>query len=1124
MSRFASRFSLPLAFLLALAPPLAVWRATLYARPSAAPQTADEGALRTLAAEFFTRYAKEDVDAFMALWGAEAPERAARRQAAEKFFAAHDRVEVSGLTVGAVTAEGDRGRARVDLELQAVEAKTGKPAAGLGRMRRLLEFVREEGRWKVWRELSAAEDLGKSLLAAKTEEELAALLADREAALVAELPSTLNRLGTQQRTQGKLADALNAYRLAQKIAERIGDQKGLAQALTNVGVVERRQGNFAASVESQRRSLALFEAAGDKQGAARALNGLALAFHAQGDYHAALDAHRQSLALAEAAGSKEGVGISLNNLGLVHKELGDHAEALDYFQRSLALSEELNDREGIAAAMGNIGNVHRTLGDYDQALKFQQQALKIKEELGDRAGIANSLNDIGNFYRLRGDYAEALRHLERSWAMRLAIGDKGESGARTLNSIGHVHFEQGDYDRALAHYAEALALSEGQGDKDGITSSLYYVGRVHARRGDFSKALEHARRSLELARRTRSRASLLDAHLLAGEAHRGLRQFDRARLALQEAAAVSESLRAGFVTQETRASYFARLRDAHQQLIDLLMQMHKQSPGEGYAAEALQVAERARARSLLDALAEARADIRAGVDAALIERERTLQQRLNATAERQTRLLSGEHSAEQVAAVERELAGLADAYREVQAQLRRASPRYAALTQPRPLTPAEIQQQVVDRDTVLLQYALGEERSYLWAVTPDGLTSFELPKRAQVEAEARRVRDLLADAGRWAAGGGAGAEYESAARALSRMVFPDGLLERLAGKRLAVVADGALQYVPFGALPLPDAAAGGAWRDGGVKFLIADHEVVNLPSASTLSLLRGEAQQRPRAAKAVVVFADPVFDADDERVAAARKARGGAEQGRPGTSLAALPNGAGQGGPGPGDRQTEVSAPPRLSPQLARAARAAGVLRAGGQGLTRLPFSRREAQMILALAPSGQARGALDFEASRAAATGDRLADYRFVHFATHGLLNSDHPELSGVVLSLIDERGQAVDGFLRLNEVYNLRLRAELVVLSACQTALGREVRGEGVLGLVRGFMYAGSPRVAASLWKVDDRATAELMRRFYEAMLKGGLRPAAALRQAKLGMLREPRWRAPFYWAAFELQGEWR
>ena len=1120
MSRFTSCRSFWLTMAVSLPLLLLGYQEICPSRAGAA-QTPDEGALRPLAEEFYARYANEDLDGFISLWSASSPERAARQQAAEKFFASHEKVAVSDLTIRQVAVEGDRGKARVELGLNAVEAKTGKPASGAGRMRRVLEFVREGAGWKVWREASAAEDLAAALAAAKTEEERGALLAEQEAPLMAELPSALNRLGTQQRTQGKLADALNSHRLAGKIAEQIGDRTGLAYALTNIGVIERRQGDFAAAIESQRKSLALFEAAGDKQGAARAWNGIALSLYGQGDYHLALEAHQKSLALAESAGSKEGISISLNNLGLVHKELGNHALALEFYQKSLALSEGLNDREGIGAALANIGNIHRTLGDYEQALKFQGQALKIKEEIDDKPGVANSLNDIGNFYRLRGDYAKALEHLEKSWEMRRSMGDKGVSGARTLNSIGHVHFEQGDDEKALKHYNEALALSEAQGNKDGITSTLYYIGRVLARQGNFPRALEHGERALEPARQTNSRASLLDAHLLIGEARRGLKQFIEARRAFEEAAAVSESLRTGFATQETRASYFARLREAHEKLIDLLMQMHGQSPAAGHAATALHVAERARARSLLDALAEAQADIRAGVDPALVERERTLQQQLNARAERQTRLLGGKHTAEQAAAIEKEIAALAAAYREVQAEIRRASPRYAALTQPRPLTPAEIRQRVLDRDTALLQYALGEEKSYLWAVTPDALWSYELPKRAHVEAAARPVRDLLADTARWSQGETAEAEYERAALALSRMLLPDGLLARLRAKRLAVVADGMLQYIPFGALPVPERDAGGARRRGGTRFLIADHEIVKLPSASTLAVLRAETAGRARAAKTVAVFADPVFDARDERVALAARAGDGlaARRADDSATLTAVAVGRGQ------ETEQPPRPTPKLRPELARAAGATGIMREGGQGLTRLPFSRREAEMITTLVPAaGQARKALDFEASRGLATSDELANYRFVHFATHGILNSEHPELSGVVLSLIDERGRPVDGFLRLNEIYNLRLPAELVVLSACQTALGREVRGEGFLGLVRGFMYAGSPRVVASLWKVDDRATAELMRRFYEGMLGQNLRPAAALRRAKVEMLREERWRAPFQWAAFELQGEWK
>src|SRR5262249_41021362 len=194
------------------------------------------------------------------------------------------------------------------------------------------------------------------------------------------------------------------------------------------------------------------------------------------------------------------------------------------------------------------------------------------------------------------------------------------------------------------------------------------------------------------------------------------------------------------------------------------------------------------------------------------------------------------------------------------------------------------------------------------------------------------------------------------------------------------------------------------------------------------------------------------------------------------------------------------------------------------QGFMRLRFSRTEAEEIARFAASGATFKALDFEASRDTAMKPDLGDYRIVHFATHSLLDNEHPELSGVVLSLVDRNGQPQNGFLRLYDIYNLRLSAELVVLSACRTALGKEIKGEGLIGLTRGFLYAGAPRVAATLWEIDDRATAEAMKRFYQGLLDRGERPAEALRAAQMALWRTKGWDAPYYWAAFTLEGEWR
>jgi CHAT domain-containing protein len=279
---------------------------------------------------------------------------------------------------------------------------------------------------------------------------------------------------------------------------------------------------------------------------------------------------------------------------------------------------------------------------------------------------------------------------------------------------------------------------------------------------------------------------------------------------------------------------------------------------------------------------------------------------------------------------------------------------------------------------------------------------------------------------------------------------------------------------------------------------VVGHEVVSLPSASTLAVQRRELQGRKPAPNALAILADPVFTDGDGRVAS-NKTR----------APAAAPK-----------RFEEIAS----LRQLVHLAGDAGGQSEGPPNVPRLPYTRREAEQILAVSPSRANLEAVDFDASRATAMSPELGRYRYVHFATHGYIDSERPGLSALVLSLVGKDGKPQDGFLRANEIYNLSLPAELVVLSACQTGLGKEVRGEGVIGLTRGFMYAGAARVVVSLWNVNDRATSELMARFYAKMLKDGERPAAALRRAQVEMLSGGRWGSPYYWAAFTLQGEWR
>ena len=496
----------------------------------------------------------------------------------------------------------------------------------------------------------------------------------------------------------------------------------------------------------------------------------------------------------------------------------------------------------------------------------------------------------------------------------------------------------------------------------------------------------------------------------------------------------------------------------------------------------------------------------------MLDKENELQKKLDTKSVEQVRMLSEKYTDRQAAIIEKEIEELTSDLQSIKSRINAASPRFAGLIQTKPLTTQEIQKLLTD-DTLLLEYTLGEERSFLWLVTADDIKSFVLPNRVEIEKASRRVYELLTERNKKLKGeterqaqfrfDSADDEFQKAALDLSRILLGP-VAKSLGNKRLLIVSDGALQYIPFASLPMEVNESGlvkgeSSANKQALTPLILDHEIISLPSASTLAVLRREMVKRSPAPQTVAVLADPVFSKNDARVKA---------------NLTRTSNG-------------NIVAKNNLQePEIKFSTkRALYDLGLGEQtGIPRLPFSRREAEIIVAMAPANSWLKALDFKADRPMATSPELSKYRIVHFATHGLLNSSHPELSGLLFSLVNERGEPQNGFLPLQDIYNLKLNADLVVLSACQTGLGKEIKGEGLVGLTRGFMYAGSPRVVASLWKVDDAATAGLMEHFYKAILQDKQSPAAALRSAQIQMWKERNWRQPYFWAAFIIQGEWR
>jgi CHAT domain-containing protein/tetratricopeptide (TPR) repeat protein len=980
-----------------------------------------------------------------------------------------------------------------------IEARSAEKTAKTGRYGIKVEELREataEDKYRVAGEaiFREAERLQNGTLEAKRksiEKYNEALDLYRRAGALSGEARTLNHIGEVYWSLGEIQKALEMPNEALPLLRAIGDRRGEASTLSNIGAVYDLLGETQKALEKYNEALPLRRAVGDRRGEATTLNNIGMVHRSLGEMQKALEKYNEALPLLRAVGDRRGEAVTLNNIGAVYWPLGEMQKALEKYNEALLLRRAVGDRRGEANTINNIGVVYAALGETQKALQKYNEALLLYRVVGDRMGEANVVTNIGSVYRARGETQKALEKYNEALPILLAIGDRrGEATA--LINIGAVYRALGETQKALEKYNEALSLRRAAGDRRGEASTLSNIGAVYDLLGETQKALEKYNEALPIWREVGDRNGEADTLLGISRAEQKRGNLIQARQTVGQAIGLIESQRTSITGQELRASYFASRHEFFELYIDVLMQMRKQSPDAALDAAALAVSERERARSLLELLKESRADIRQGVDGSLLERERLLQQRLNARAAAQVRLLNRKHTPEQADAAAKEIAAITAEYEEVQAQIRARSPRYAALTQPQPLGLTEIQQQALDEDTLLLEYALGEKRSYLWLVSQRSIDSYELPPRAEVEAATRRVYKLFTM--RPKRGTPPDPQLIAQARMLSRMLLGP-VAPRLGGKRLVVVAPGALSYLPFAALPAPEDEKRSA---GSYEPLIAKHEVVTVPSASVLSILRRETAGRQRATKSVAVLADPVFEDSDPRLASAKN----------------------------GNSSEETTAAPAVDAEFSELTRAIRTMNFSGArtGFTRLAFSRQEAESINALTPKGTGLKATDFNASRELVLSQQLSQYRIVHFATHGLLNSERPELSGLVFSLVDQKGKSQDGFLRLHEIYNLQLNADLVVLSACETGLGKEIKGEGLIGLTRGFMYSGAPRVIASLWNVDDFATAELMKLFYQRMLKDGMPAGAALRAAQLELSRQKRWASPYFWAGFVLHGEWK
>jgi CHAT domain-containing protein len=827
----------------------------------------------------------------------------------------------------------------------------------------------------------------------------------------------LNDLAYLHFIAGNTKDAQLNSLAALHIGKTLHNREIEAEALSNLGEALYAAGQIVKAREQQQRSLELWRELSNSRGQAIASIALGYYHRSLGDPEKAQRSYDEGLSLARHANDLGVETLALVALCNFKRKSGNNQEALESYAAAKVIADRIGDQTLQATILGGMGSIYLQMGDARQALQYIAEAAKLMERNGKRWGTAEAKLQLGKIHRSLGDREQALQYLTEALDLFKSLGMPRLQSA-TLREVGLVYDALGDTSKALESQQKALRLMRSGNDRREEAYILNYIGRIYEELKQSDRALKYYRRALPLSLRSEDPNGELLAYYNLAHVERDRGNLPEAKRQVEAALEIVESQRSNVLSQDLRTSYFATARSTYDLYIDILMQLHKQSPNSGLDAQAFAVSEKARARSFLESLREARANM---------------------------------------------------------------------LLTPEPSSLKEAQQRVLDDETVLLEYALGDDRSYVWLVTRSVVFSYELPRRAEIEASARRLYDLITSyqlvygesiAARSERQAKANAAIPAETAVLSKLILGP-LSRQLEKKRLLVIADGSLQYIPFQILTDPDSG----------ESLIARHEIVNAPSVSTLAVLQAEAAKRKRGVNSVAVLADPVFEADDPRVK--RKPEGAH------------------------DRFTGSS-------EVRQAMRDVG-LSPDGLQIPRLIASGAEADEIVAVAPWRTGLKAVGFAANRERVFGPELATYRIVHFATHGIIDSERPELSGIVLSLFDSEGHAQNGFLRLHDIYNLRLPADLVVLSACSTGLGKDVRGEGLIGLTRGFMYAGASGVIASLWKVDDDATAELMKHFYAAMFKKGLPPAAALRDAQLALSQQTRWQSPYYWAGFVIQGQY-
>ena len=912
---------------------------------------------------------------------------------------------------------------------------------------------------------------------------------------------SLSNLGTSLRSNRETSgQAIDYYLSALVIYEKIGDEYGQAVVLGGLGFIYWYI-DYQTALSYYQKALVAREKIDDKQLISASLNGIGLVYSRfVGDYEQAIEYFDKAAAIRTGIEDWSNLGTTISYKAEVYENLGQFELASKFFKQAFEINKKSGNQLRMAEAMLHSATNLYNIGKYNEALEDLEVSQEIYRAINDTIGIGDVLNQMGFLYALLGDYSTAIEKCTESLELMISINNTwGIAGA--YNNMGIIYQSAKRLDKAAEYYEKALENYEALQDVESTIITLNNIGTVYYDQGEFEKAEECHSRGLQLSREINSKISQLhcllnmandqnrlekldeaysnyEASLQLAESlnnsegkwktmvgmaenHKIRGEYDKAIEYNEKGLAIIEEMRRSMQSDEFKASYMARERYAFEDVINMLGELHEKDNRRGYDIKSFQLAEQCKSRALLDLLTESIANVHEGANRDLLAEQNKILTKLNqAKQQLEAESMHDDTDEQLIISLKKDINSNEEALNALKAKIRATNPKYAELQYPQPVSMSELQTSCLDKNTIVLEYSLGDTSSWLWVINRNNIHLIKLSDRNTLQEQIELLRFALQNPEQ------VNIDFytEASYRLYQLLIQP---AEPFIPKKcnLVIVPDGILNYLPFEVLLTHGEKSSEKQSYTDLSYFILNHPINYAQSASVLYNLlttRDDESKTGNVSHGLVAFGDPVYASENDPDFLIRK------------------------------------------------------------GLGRLEHSGREVEKIATYFPENESKIYLRETATEENVKSENaLAKFKYIHFATHGLIDEQNPDFSSLVLT--QDKNSKEDGFLQAVEIFNLKTNASLVVLSACQTGLGKMIRGEGMVGLTRAFLYAGTPSVVVSLWNVSDVTTANLMEEFYSNLIDGNLTKTKALQKAQLSMIRDEQYAHPFYWAPFILIGDW-